>query len=1115
MPLIKHHHQVLLWLVGGLALLWSAVVWDGQRTEEQALENSRRETAAWAMTFASQAQSIFVYADHALMALRQTWVNRPADISDAVRLHQEAMGDAILQVAIIDAKGYLVFSSLGLPKEPSFLGDREHFTVHRALMEDTLFVSRPVKGRVSGKWSIQMTRPIFVQGQFGGVVVISVDPDHFVRFYRATGLGSNGSARMVRDTGEVMARSSGQEKYVGKVMNPTPFADPGAPQQGSFRRNAQADGVERLSSYYRLPQYGLSVLVGASIEDILAPVRVQQRKAVLAGVLVSLLLSLITWQLLRNMARQEAANKALADSEERFRIIFDILPIGISLGDHEGRLVDFNTAAEKMLGASKAEYLARGDDWQVFRPDGTPMPRTEFATERALVERHSVLDVSMEMRTPSGSLWLSANATPLDHPRYGVVGAFVNISDRVRAEAETRQVMQAASEVIWLSDRAGKFTFVNAAACEMLGYSQDEMLAMRIPDLLPQEDIDRLVATVEELETQAFVRREWWLKRKEWGTVLVELVNQRLGADRYLTIGHEIGERKRAEHKLQLAASVFTHAREGIMITDADGTIIDVNDTFTRITGYSREEALGQNPRILNSGRQPPEYYTTMWRVLLETGQWSGEVWNRRKSGEVFAEMQTVSVVRDAAGVTQNYVALFSDITPMKTHQQQLEHIAHYDALTHLPNRVLLADRLQQAIHQSQRRQRSLAVVFLDLDGFKAVNDSHGHAVGDTLLIALAERMKGALREGDTLARIGGDEFVAILVDLELAQDCELVLERLLVAASSPVQAGALALQVSASMGVSICPQDGSDADLLIRHADQAMYAAKQAGKNRYHLFDVAHETAVRSRRDGVERIRQALQTGEFVLYYQPKVDLRNNTVVGVEALIRWRHPERGLLLPAEFLPLIEDHPISVELGEWVISTALAQIAAWQAAGLNLPVSVNVGALQLQKTGFASRLNELLRAYPDVSPDLLELEVLETSAVEDIGAVSQIMHACRTVGVQFALDDFGTGYSSLTYLKHLPAEMIKIDQSFVRDMLSDADDMAIVRGIIGLAAAFGRRVIAEGVETTAHGTRLLALGCELVQGYGIARPMPAEDVPAWVAGWKPNPQTSVPEADPS
>jgi EAL domain-containing protein (putative c-di-GMP-specific phosphodiesterase class I) len=327
------------------------------------------------------------------------------------------------------------------------------------------------------------------------------------------------------------------------------------------------------------------------------------------------------------------------------------------------------------------------------------------------------------------------------------------------------------------------------------------------------------------------------------------------------------------------------------------------------------------------------------------------------------------------------------------------------------------------------------------------------------------------------------------------------VLDRLLQAASAPFEVGAAVLQVSASMGVTIYPQDGSDADLLMRHADQAMYAAKQAGKNRYHLFDVEHEVAVKTRRESLDRIRIALERGEFVLYYQPKVDLRKRVVVGVEALIRWQHPQRGLLPPADFLPFVEGHPISIAIGEWVIKTALAQMSAWQMAGLTMPTSVNVGALQMQQTGFADRLAQLLYAHTDVPPHWLELEILETSALEDIGEVSQTMQACRAVGVRFALDDFGTGYSSLTYLKHLPAEMIKIDQSFVRDMLSDADDLSIVHGVIGLSVAFGRAVIAEGVETEAQCAQLLAMGCDLAQGYGIARPMPAQDVPAWVAQW--------------
>jgi diguanylate cyclase (GGDEF)-like protein len=430
------------------------------------------------------------------------------------------------------------------------------------------------------------------------------------------------------------------------------------------------------------------------------------------------------------------------------------------------------------------------------------------------------------------------------------------------------------------------------------------------------------------------------------------------------------------------------------------------------------------------------------------------------------------------------------------------ERIANYDLLTNLPNRALLADRLNFAMEQCQRHNRSLAVAFLDLDGFKAVNDAHGHNVGDELLITVSQRLKAALRRGDTLARIGGDEFIVVMVDLEKFECSEPVLERLLKAAADPVTVGDAVMQVSASIGVTLYSQNDVDADLLIRHADQAMYVAKQAGKNRYHRFDIVQDNVINIQRQNIANIRLALGRHEFVLHYQPKVNMHTGEVIGVEALIRWQHPDRGLVPPLDFLPVIESQAISLELGEWVIDTALNQISQWKSIGLQIPISVNISAYQLQQDTFITDIAMLLAAHPEVNPHYLELEILETSALNDLNKVSSTMNACQELGLHFALDDFGTGYSSLTYLKHLPAYYIKIDQSFVRDMLKDADDLAIIEGIIGLAKAFDREVIAEGVETIAHGVALLKLGCELAQGYGIARPMPASDIPQWASVWK-------------
>jgi diguanylate cyclase (GGDEF)-like protein/PAS domain S-box-containing protein len=556
--------------------------------------------------------------------------------------------------------------------------------------------------------------------------------------------------------------------------------------------------------------------------------------------------------------------------------------------------------------------------------------------------------------------------------------------------------------------------------------------------------------------------------------------------------------------RLEMAANVFVHAREGIIITDAQAKIIDVNDTFCSITGYNRTEVIGKNPRILQSGYHSQDFFQQLWSDLRQKGFWSGEIWNKRKNGEVFADMQTISAVTDSDGKPINYVSLFTDITTLKEYQHQLEYIAHYDALTRLPNRVLLGDRLKQAVARSHRLQSSLGVLYIDLDGFKNINDNYGHDIGDQLLVTVAARWSETLREGDTLARIGGDEFIVILTDIEHAEDYELILKRLLSSASEPVTINQTSLRVSASIGVTIYPQDGADADQLMRHADQAMYLAKQAGKNCFHLFDVAKDVAVKTQRESLDHIRQGLDNSEFVLYYQPKVNMRTGKIIGLEALIRWQHPERGLLPPSAFLPIIEDHLLGIDLGDWVINQALTQMSEWRNHGLDVCVSINVSAIQLQSPHFVKRLREQLNNHADIPPGNLELEILETSALADISDIANLMRQCHQLGVRFAVDDFGTGYSSLTYLKHLPAALLKIDQSFVRDMLDDPDDLAIVKGVIGLANAFHRQVIAEGVETIAHGQLLLQQNCELAQGYGIARPMPASAIQAWILNWQPD-----------
>ncbi len=461
-----------------------------------------------------------------------------------------------------------------------------------------------------------------------------------------------------------------------------------------------------------------------------------------------------------------------------------------------------------------------------------------------------------------------------------------------------------------------------------------------------------------------------------------------------------------------------------------------------------------------------------------------------------------------ALGSTEMVGVLSStvDVTQLIERAQDLQRQAHYDALTGLPNRVLLADRMKLALAHARRTGDRLAVCLMDLDGFKPVNDTLGHKAGDRLLQEIARRLEEAMRADDTAARLGGDEFALLLGGLKSPQQAELALQRVLDAVATPLVIDGSPVRVTASIGVTLFPGDAGEADQLLRHADQAMYKAKEAGKGRFHMFNPAVESRIRANQGLLKRIEEALDKGQFVLYYQPKVDCRNGHVVGMEALIRWQHPVLGLRSPGEFLPLIEHDDIIVRLGEWVIAEALRQMALWRESGIDVHVSVNVSARQFLRGGFDDRLAVMLAHHLPGLERKLELELVETAALEDVIAVRKVMEHYQQLGMSFALDDFGTGYSSLVHLKRLAVDVLKIDQTFVRDMLDDPGDLAIVQGVIGLAAAFSQQVVAEGVESIEQILLLLELGCDVMQGFGIARPMAAERVPGWLTAFQADPR---------
>jgi diguanylate cyclase (GGDEF)-like protein/PAS domain S-box-containing protein len=547
-----------------------------------------------------------------------------------------------------------------------------------------------------------------------------------------------------------------------------------------------------------------------------------------------------------------------------------------------------------------------------------------------------------------------------------------------------------------------------------------------------------------------------------------------------------------SNHRLRLAEKVFETTYEGIMVTDADSVIESVNPAFSDITGYDAHEVIGQRPSVLSSGRHGAEFYRDMFAALAQRGGWQGEVWNRRKNGEVYAEWLSISAVRDKDGQITNYVAIFSDITERKASEEHVRHLAHHDALTGLPNRILLTERLEHALPHANRAGTLVAVMFLDLDRFKLVNDTLGHSVGDELLKAVAKRLTSCVREDDTVARLGGDEFVLVLEDVRGSQDIAKVAEKIIDSLSKPLMLDQHEIVVTPSVGISVYPHDGDDVETLVKHADVAMYRAKEKGRNNYQFFTADMNARAFERLTMENSLRKALERNEFVLYYQPQVDLESHRITGMEALLRWQHPDFGLVSPTQFIPIAEETGLIVAIGEWVLRTACAQNKAWQDAGIApLRVAVNLSARQFKQ---ANLVEMVRRALDDAGLEAryLELEITETVAMDHAEETAAKLRELKSMGVGISMDDFGTGHSSLSYLKRFPIDTLKIDQTFIQDIAQDSSDAAIASAITAMAHSLNLKVVTEGIETKEQLAFLGQHGRDEVQGYYFSEPLPAE-----------------------
>lgn len=560
------------------------------------------------------------------------------------------------------------------------------------------------------------------------------------------------------------------------------------------------------------------------------------------------------------------------------------------------------------------------------------------------------------------------------------------------------------------------------------------------------------------------------------------------------TLQREVHERRQMEADLRLAATVFENSSEGIVITDKDNNILSVNSAFEKLTGYTRNEVIGKNPRILKSGRHDLSFYQEMWRRLKEDGRWQGEIWERRKDGVIYPKWITINAIRDEHGAITNHMAIFSDISERKAAEQRIYHLAHHDALTGLANRTLLADRIGQAIHQARRTGHMAAILFIDLDGFKLINDTLGHEVGDAMLCNVAERLESLVRESDTVARMGGDEFLVLLSEISHEEDAARVANKIVNAIGQPYDIDGQELRTSPSIGISIYPQDGADENSLIRSADTAMYHAKASGRNNFQFYTGSMHELVLQRLELERGLRQAIDNDELELDFQPQYDVSQDRITGYEALLRWRHAQRGNIPPKEFIPIAEESGLIMQLGDLALRKACEQAVTWHRDGLSaIRVAVNVSARQLWYDGFAEQVSRVLEET-GARAEWLELELTETTLLQRRLEKEKILQDLRAMGISIAIDDFGTGYSSLSYLKRLPIDRLKIDQSFVQELGHDSDSEAIASAIIKLAQTLNIEPVAEGVETREAYDFLVAHGCTVMQGYLLGHPQAAGEV---------------------
>jgi len=1037
-------------------------------------------------------------------------------------------------------------------------------TIVAALKRGESTVGRPVMGRTLHAPVVTMATPIRdgrgkVIGALAGVV--NLGRSNFLDKITEGHYGKSGGYILVAAQHRLIVTATDKSRIMQPLSAPgiVPQTDRFIDGFEGYAVYSNPRGEEVLNSSKRIPVAAWNLAVTMPTAEAFAPIRVMQQRMLLATVLLTLLAGGITWWLLRRqLAPMTAAARALAiqsDLDQPMR------PLPIARRDEIGELVGgFNQMLEA-LGKREAVLMESESRFRraieeapfpimIYAEDGAVLtisrtwteisgyrlhdiPTIGDWTEKAYGERKAVIrsyfnklfdlkgrlaegEYQVRCRNGDDRIW-EFSAVGFGHMPDGrriAISIAMDVTERKRMESSAERertrlqtILRMASDGIHILDGDGLLVEANAAFLNMLGYDESAIGKLRVKDWDALATSADTKARIDDLLTRrgsaVFETRH---RRRDGRTLDIEINTSAIEIEGQAFIyaaARDITARKQAEQELRVAATAF-ESQEGMFVTDAHNVILRVNQAFTDITGYTAAEAVGETPNLLNSGRHDEAFYARMWESLRDQGAWQGEIWNRRKNGEVFPEWLTITAVKGSAGENTHYVATLTDITRRKAAEEEIKHLAFYDPLTRLPNRRLLLDRLHQALASSARSGREGALLFIDLDNFKTLNDTLGHYKGDLLLQQVAQRLVTCIREGDTVARLGGDEFVVMLEDLssnpkEAATQCETVGEKIIATLNQIYQLAGHEHHSTPSIGITLF-NDINSVDELLKRADLAMYQAKAAGRNTLRFFDPEMQALVTNRAALETDLRHGLEEDQFVIYYQAQVR-EDGTLLGAEVLVRWQHPERGLVSPAEFIPLAEETWLILRLGHWVLETACAQLAAWAAdsATADLSLAVNVSARQFHQADFVDQVLAVL-AQTGANPRRLKLELTESLLLDDVQDIIAKMTALKAEGVGFSLDDFGTGYSSLSYLKRLPLDQLKIDQSFVRSVFHDANDAAIAQMIIALSQTMGLSVIAEGVETEEQRDFLSRLGCLAYQGYLFSRPLPLHEFKEFLIG---------------